>query len=227
VYSQWRWALVPRASTSIAVHTYATLGRADQAWHARPYGQLRARHLLRVSCVRAVDGRLQRPCLCPPMIGSKTREPQGLQQGLPLQHNRLRTTPKAIREDCTRVGIDRRGVQSRCGVHWLRAPEATPQYTMRAAATALVWSPHPCPHVGTPIARGTSASPCSPWASAGLPRPCREVRGDSYGNRALLYRVTVNTRQHCTDNVEGERPSNPSIRTTLRRCPVEKLSTNC
>jgi hypothetical protein len=95
---------------------------------------MRARHLLSVSCARAVDVRLQMPYLCTPMIGRKTREPQGLQQGLQLQQNRILTTPKAIREDCTRVGIDQRGVQSCRCVHWLRAPEATPQYTMRAAA---------------------------------------------------------------------------------------------
>src|SRR5207249_9775438 len=83
------------------------------------------------------------------MIGRKTREPQGFQQGFPLQPNRILTTPTDIRVDCTRVGIDRRGLQSCCCVYWLRAPEATPQYTMRAAETALVWSPHPCPHVGT------------------------------------------------------------------------------
>src|SRR5206468_4089927 len=79
VCSKWRWALVHRASTGIAVHTYATHGRADQALHARPYGQMRARHLLSVPCARAVDVRLQMPCLCTPMIGRKTREPQGLQ----------------------------------------------------------------------------------------------------------------------------------------------------
>jgi hypothetical protein len=145
VCSKWRWALVHRASTGIAVHTYATHGRADQALHARPYGQMRARHLLSVPCARAVHVRLQMPCLCTPMIGRKTREPQGLQQGLQLQQNRILTTPKAIREDCTRVGIARRGLQSCRCVHWLRAPEATPQYTMRAAETALVWPPHPCP----------------------------------------------------------------------------------
>jgi len=87
------------------------------------------------------------------------RELQGLQQGLHLQQNRILTTPEAIREDCTRVGIDRRGLQSCRCVHGLRAPEATPQYTMCAAETALVWSPPPCPHVGPPIVRGTSASP--------------------------------------------------------------------
>ena len=42
--------------------------------------------------------------------------------------------------------------------------------------------------------------------------------------RDSLYRVTVNTRQHCTDNAEGARPSNTSIRATLRRCTVGKLS---
>jgi hypothetical protein len=43
----------------------------------------------------------------------------------------------------------------------------------------------------------------------------------------LLYRVTVDTRQHCTDNAEGERPPNISILATLRLCTVGKLSANC
>src|SRR4029434_4551178 len=120
---------------------------------------MRARHLLRVLFARAVDVMVQMPCLCAPMIGRETRKPQGLQQGFHLQHHLIRTTPTHIREDCTRVGIDRRVLQSCCCVHWRRASEATPQYTMRAAETALVWPPHPCPHVGTPIARDTSASP--------------------------------------------------------------------
>jgi hypothetical protein len=45
--------------------------------------------------------------------------------------------------------------------------------------------------------------------------------------RSILYRVTVHTRQHCTDNAEGERPLNTSILATLRRCTVGKLSANC
>ena len=43
----------------------------------------------------------------------------------------------------------------------------------------------------------------------------------------FLYRVTVNTRQHCTDNTEGAQPSNTNIRATLRRCTVGKLSAHC
>ena len=127
--------------------------------HARPYGQMRALHLLSVLFARAVDVMVQMPCLCAPMIGRETRKPKGLQQGFQLQQNLILTTPKDICEDCTRVVINRRVLQSCCCVHWLRAPEATPQYTMRAAETALVWPPHPCPHVGAPIAWGTSASP--------------------------------------------------------------------
>jgi hypothetical protein len=49
-----------------------------------------------------------------------------------------------------------------------------------------------------------------------------------YQNTALypLYRVNDNTRQHCTDNAEGERPPSPSILATLRRCTGGKLSAN-
>ena len=54
------------------------------------------------------------------------------------------------------------------------------------------------------------------------------LRHGSWGERSLhLYRVTVDTRQHCTDNAEGERPPNTSILATLRRCTVGKLSANC
>jgi len=60
-----------------------------------------------------------------------------------------------------------------------------------------------------------------------IQRHPREQCPNSYANPPNMYRVTVDTRQHCTDNAKGEWPSNPSIRTTLRRCPVGKLSANC
>ena len=47
---------------------------------------------------------------------------------------------------------------------------------------------------------------------------------DLYAVIRSLYRVTVDTRQHCTDNTEDERPSNTNIRATLRCCTVGKLS---
>jgi len=45
--------------------------------------------------------------------------------------------------------------------HSMPPPSSYLTYAGQAGAllSALVWPPHPCPHVGTPIARGTSASP--------------------------------------------------------------------
>ena len=66
VFQKWRWSLVHRPSTGIAVDKYANdgvmhlarvhkaEGLADQAFHVCPYGQMLAFDLLRVAFAWAV-----------------------------------------------------------------------------------------------------------------------------------------------------------------------------
>jgi hypothetical protein len=80
---------------------------------------IRTKRLIRVRsvrCVRSIFRVFRLPGLCmsgsrwrsyPPMIRRKTREPEGLQQRFELQKDFVFATPKNIRQDSTRVMIDR------------------------------------------------------------------------------------------------------------------------
>src|SRR5437870_12422781 len=63
--------------------------------------------LLGISFPWAMHVRVQMPGVRPPMIGRKAREPKGLQQRFEPQKHLVLTTPENIRQDGTRVVIDR------------------------------------------------------------------------------------------------------------------------
>ena len=63
--------------------------------------------LLGVPFPRAVHVRVQMPGVRTPMIGIKARQTKGFQQRFEPQKNLVLTTPKNIRQDNTRVVIDR------------------------------------------------------------------------------------------------------------------------
>src|SRR5713101_1799410 len=79
---------------------------------------------------------------------------------------------------------------------------------------------------GLGVVDGQGFHVCEPWCRACTP-PARVAAQPLIRKSPKLYRVTVDTRQHCTDNAEGERPPNTSILATLRRCTVGNLSANC
>src|SRR2546428_9995431 len=80
---------------------------ADQAFNARPQGQMFALDFLRVPFAWAMHFRVQMPGICHPMIGIKAGEPKGLEQRFQLQKNLILATSKDIRQDRTRVVINR------------------------------------------------------------------------------------------------------------------------
>src|SRR5215217_6176981 len=79
----------------------------DQTFNPCPQRQVLAFDLLGVSFARAMHVRVQMSCVRAPMIGIKTGEPEGLQQCFELQKDLVFAAPKDIRQDGTRVMIDR------------------------------------------------------------------------------------------------------------------------
>src|ERR1700751_1231101 len=107
----WRWPLLYHPSKGVSVDKQANdnivdllgFGEADrftdQAFDARPQGQMLALDVLRVTFARHVLFRIEVTLVGAPMIGVEAFDAKGLEQCFKFQKDLVFATTKDIRQD--------------------------------------------------------------------------------------------------------------------------------